>query len=69
MGEIMDKSDKIKVFNSPLEIALRVLLILHLSGKKSLSLERLIIYDYLIIHSGDKNTLINTVEKTVRKAN
>ena len=53
MGEIMDKSDKIKVFNSPLEIALRVLLILHLNGKKSLSMERLIIYDYLIIHSGD----------------
>ena len=53
MGEIMDNSNKIKVFNSSLEIALRVLITIHLSGKKSLSLERLIIYDYMILHSGD----------------
>lgn len=53
MGEMKKQNIKYRLFNSPLEIALRVLLILNLGKKKSFSLERLIIYDYLILNSGD----------------
>lgn len=50
---MMNEINKMKVFNSPLEIALRVLLIISRNGKKGLSLDRLVIYDYLILNSGD----------------
>jgi hypothetical protein len=53
MGEMMEENKKLKVFNSPLEIALRILLILQMGDKKTMSLDRLIIYDYLILNSGD----------------
>jgi len=53
MGEMMKQNIKNRIFNSPLEIALRVLLILSFGKKNSFSLERLIIYDYLILNSGD----------------
>lgn len=53
MGEMKKQNIKNRIFNSPLEIALRVLLILSLGKKVSYSLERLIIYDYLILNSGD----------------
>ena len=41
-----------KLFNSPLEISLRLIYILNASGK-SFDLQRLIYYNYLIIHSAD----------------
>ena len=53
MGEMKKQNIKNRIFNSPLEIALRVLSILSLGKKASFSLERLIIYDYLILNSGD----------------
>jgi|SRR5690554_6798676 len=53
MGEMIKQNIKNRIFNSPLEIALRVLLILSFGKKNSFSLERLIIYDYLILNSGD----------------
>jgi hypothetical protein len=49
----MNENIEIKVFNSPLEISLRVLLTLALIGNKGLSIERLVVYDYLILNSGD----------------
>ena len=49
----MKQNIKNRIFNSPLEIALRVLLILNFGKKTAFTLERLIIYDYLILNSGD----------------
>ncbi|MER8764859.1 hypothetical protein NKH84_24300 [Mesorhizobium sp. M0902] len=40
-------------FNSPLECGFRMLFILEASGGKSADLQRLISYDYLLVHSGD----------------
>jgi len=53
MGKKMNQNIEIKIFNSPLEISLRVLLLLSLNGAKGVSIERLVIYDYLILNSGD----------------
>lgn len=41
-----------KVFNSPLEMGLRILFILNASNKPC-DLQRLIYYDYILVHSGD----------------
>lgn len=41
-----------KIFNSPFELGLRSLILLS-SSNKSISLERLIYYDYIILHSSD----------------
>ncbi len=46
------KSKKSLIFNSPLEIALRLLYIFN-SASGPLDLQRLIYYHYLLIHSGD----------------
>ena len=46
------KTRQISVFNSPLEIALRLLFIVNRTSK-SLDLQRLIYYNYLIVHSSD----------------
>lgn len=43
---------KSNVFNSPLELALRLLFIFN-STTKSLDLQRLIYYNYLLVHSAD----------------
>lgn len=51
----MNEQTNIKVFNSPLEIALRLLLIISKTGKGGISLDRLVIYDYLTLNSGDVN--------------
>jgi len=53
MGKRMNELFDVKVFNSPLEIALRLLLIILKAGGKGISLDKLIIYDYLILNSGD----------------
>jgi len=46
------KTDKNFVFNSPLEIALRLLFVLNRTSR-SLDLQRLIYYNYLLVHSAD----------------
>lgn len=43
----------LNVFNTPLEIGLRALIILNELGNEAIDLNRLIIYDYFVIHSGD----------------
>ncbi|RSD20623.1 ABC-three component system middle component 2 [Mesobacillus subterraneus] len=43
----------IKLFNSPLEIGLRVLVFLSTIAPNSVDIQRLIYFDYLTIHSGD----------------
>ena len=40
-------------FNSPLECGFRMLFVLDASGRKPADLQRLISYDYLLVHSGD----------------
>lgn len=40
-------------FNSPLECGLRMLFVLHAASKKASDIQRLVCYDYLLVHSGD----------------
>ncbi|MBK8177014.1 MAG: hypothetical protein IPK66_17670 [Rhodospirillales bacterium] len=40
-------------FNSPLEYGLRMLFLLHATAPKEADLQRLISYDYLLVHSND----------------
>lgn len=40
-------------FNSPLESGLRALFLLAANAPRSLDLQRLVYYDYLLVHSGD----------------
>jgi len=42
-----------RVFNTPLECGLRMLFVLHASSPAASDLQRLISYDYLLVHSGD----------------
>ncbi len=46
------KSDRTIVFNTPLEVALRLLFIFNKTSK-TLDLQRLIHYNYLLVHSSD----------------
>lgn len=43
----------IQLFNTPAESGLRSLIILNTIAPKSFDLQRLVIYDYLLVHSGD----------------
>ncbi|MFI7856727.1 ABC-three component system middle component 2 [Pseudomonas promysalinigenes] len=47
------KSTLIRPFNSPLECGLRILFVLDAFAGKTADLQRLISYDYLLVHSGD----------------
>lgn len=42
-----------KAYNSPLECGIRVLILLTNSYPKALDIQRLLQYDYLLVHSGD----------------
>ena len=42
-----------RLFNTPLECGLRMLFVLSASGPKRCDLQRLITYDYILVHSGD----------------
>lgn len=42
-----------KVFNSPIELALRSMLIIHEEGEGGIDLDRLIYYDYFITNTSD----------------
>ena len=40
-------------FNTPLECGLRMLFVLNAAGERRSDLQRLVSYDYLLVHSGD----------------
>jgi hypothetical protein len=44
-----------RLFNTPLKCGFRMLFLLHAAGPKARDLQRLISYDYLLVHSGDAN--------------
>lgn len=44
---------EMRPFNSPLECGLRVLFVLNSAQGRTADLQRLIAYDYLLVHSGD----------------
>ena len=44
-----------RIFNSPLEYGLRMLFILHAYKGRRADLQRLVSFDYLMVHSGDAN--------------
>jgi hypothetical protein len=46
-------SRPIRLFNTPLECGLRMLFLLNECSPKKADLQRLISYDYLLVHSGD----------------
>ena len=53
MGEVTTASkSRVRVFNSPLETALRLLFIFNKSNR-TFDLQRLVYYNYLLIHSSD----------------
>lgn len=43
----------IRLLNSPIEIGLRLLFALDEANGRSFDLQRLVSYDYLLVHSGD----------------
>jgi Fe2+ or Zn2+ uptake regulation protein len=48
----MEKPKRIALFNSPLEVALRLVFILNRSSRP-LDMDRLVYYNYLLVHSSD----------------
>jgi hypothetical protein len=55
MGEVMDEETVrfIAPFNGPVEIGLRALTVLNDAYPDAYSLQRLVVFDYLIVHSDD----------------
>lgn len=55
MGKVMNPFEErnTTVFNSPLEIGLRMLYILNELHPKGCDLQRLVYYDYILVHSSD----------------
>ncbi len=49
----MEKIEIPSLFNSPLEVGLRILYIFRNTNKSILDIQRLIYYNYLIVHSSD----------------
>jgi len=45
--------EAVQLFNTPLECGLRLLFVLDAAGESVCDLQRLIAYDYLLVHSGD----------------
>ncbi|MGV0751429.1 ABC-three component system middle component 2 [Empedobacter brevis] len=52
-------------FNNPLEVGLRLLCILNEAYPKKISLQSLIYVDYIIIHSGDFDSAIESIHAPV----
>ncbi|WP_373622197.1 ABC-three component system middle component 2 [Methylobacterium sp. OAE515] len=48
-----ERSQHKRPFNSPLECGLRLLFVLAAAGEHACDLQRLVSYDYLMVHSGD----------------
>ncbi|WDM21262.1 ABC-three component system middle component 2 [Paenibacillus polymyxa] len=53
MNRDIKNSDEILLFNSNLEIALRILVLLSQDSNNTYDLDRLVIFDYFIIHAND----------------
>ncbi|HFK1524031.1 TPA: ABC-three component system middle component 2 [Bacillus cereus] len=51
--EKLYKNRNLYLFNTPLEIGIRALVILNTLESECLGIDRLVIYDYLILHTGD----------------
>ncbi|TKT73838.1 hypothetical protein YH63_002060 [Afipia massiliensis] len=54
-----------RLFNTPLECGLRLLYLLNASKPKKLDLQRLITYDYLLVHSGDVDGSLGSLHPAV----
>jgi hypothetical protein len=54
-----------RVFNSPFECGLRMLFVLHATSPAASDLQRLISYDYLLVHSGDVDKEIESLHPAV----
>lgn len=48
-----EKNKMLKIFNSPVEIGIRALIILDKFSPRSLDFQRILYFDYLILNSGD----------------
>lgn len=53
MGQEKIELKAINPFNSPLEVGMRVIVVLVAAYPRSIDLQRLVNFDYLILHSGD----------------
>lgn len=51
--ENMHEDRNFKLFNSPLEIGLRTLYVLNEFVDRPVSIDKMIYYDYFLVHSGD----------------
>ncbi|HDR8054789.1 TPA: hypothetical protein QCY45_005784 [Bacillus cereus] len=51
--EVLNKQKDIFLFNTPLEIGIRALVILNTLENEFLGIDKLIIYDYLVLHTSD----------------
>jgi hypothetical protein len=54
-----------RVFNSPLECGLRMLFVVHATSPAVSDLQRLISYDYLLVHSGDVDNKTDSLHPAV----
>jgi len=52
-GDSVSPSDPFRPFNTPLECGLRALFVLNAASGRPADLQRLVSYDYLLVHSGD----------------
>ncbi|MGG3662494.1 ABC-three component system middle component 2 [Bacillus gobiensis] len=55
----------IEVFNTPLELGLRALIILKEAAPNSLDLNRIIIYDYILTHSEDVDEFMQSLHPAI----
>jgi hypothetical protein len=53
------------VFNSPIEMGLRALIILNEVKPRALDLNRIVIYDYLLTHSGDVDDSMKSLHPAI----
>jgi len=54
-----------RIFNSPLECGLRMLFVLQATSPAASDLQRLISYDYLLVHSGDVDNETSSLHPAV----
>ncbi|PGR79739.1 ABC-three component system middle component 2 [Priestia megaterium] len=54
-----------EIFNTPIELGLRALIILKQASPSSLDLSRIIIYDYLVTHSNDVDKNVNSLHPAI----
>lgn len=54
-------TNNINIFNNPVEISLRILLLLNININNKFNIEKLTYFDYLMIHSGDLDNAPNSI--------